>query len=177
MKKNLPGELSQEEMIRRAIRVNHAGEYGAKYIYKGQIAVLKNSSLNNELQHMLEQECQHLEFFSKQINEHNVRPSFLLPFWRVAGYALGAGTALMGKKYAMTCTAAVEDVIDDHYNAQLKFFPESELREGIARIREEEIEHRNIATDYVGERKFMDRLLESAIKQGCRLAILVAKKL
>ncbi|GFZ89447.1 2-nonaprenyl-3-methyl-6-methoxy-1,4-benzoquinol hydroxylase [Rickettsiales bacterium] len=177
MKKNLPGDLSQEKIIERAIRVNHAGEYGAKYIYKGQIAILKNSSLNGELQHMLEQECRHLEFFNKQINKYKVRPSFLLPLWRVAGYALGAGTALMGKRYAMTCTAAVEDVIDDHYNAQLGFLPESALKEGIAKIREEEIEHQNTATDYIGKRKFMDRLLESAIKRGCKLAILVAQKL
>ena len=36
------------------------------------------------------------------------RPTALLPFWHVAGYALGAGTALLGKEAAMACTVAVE---------------------------------------------------------------------
>jgi len=36
----LPGDPPKEEMIARMIRVNQAGEYGAKRIYAGQIAVL-----------------------------------------------------------------------------------------------------------------------------------------
>jgi hypothetical protein len=34
--------------------------------------------------------------------------------------AIGAGTALMRKEAAMTCTEAVETVIGDHYNEQLR---------------------------------------------------------
>ena len=36
----LPGDLSQSDLVERFIRVNHAGEFGAKRIYEGQLAVL-----------------------------------------------------------------------------------------------------------------------------------------
>lgn len=52
--------------------------------------------------------------------DNRVRPSALLPFWNIAGFALGAGTALLGKEAAMACTVAVEDVIGDHYNSQIR---------------------------------------------------------
>ncbi len=39
-KGRMPGDPDPEEMKRRMIRVDHAGEYGALRIYQGQLAVL-----------------------------------------------------------------------------------------------------------------------------------------
>jgi 3-demethoxyubiquinol 3-hydroxylase len=65
---------------------------------------------------MWDQEKHHLKEFEKLIPKYRVRPTLLLPLWDIAGFALGAGTALLGKEAAMACTVAVEDVISDHYN-------------------------------------------------------------
>ena len=65
-----------------------------------------------------EQEQRHLDAFDKLIGERRVRPSALHPLWHVAGYALGAATALLGREAAMACTVAVEEVIDEHYARQ-----------------------------------------------------------
>ena len=102
------------------IRVDHAGEYGAVRIYEGQLAVLKGRASDDTIRHMAEQEQRHLKAFDALVNERRVRPTALEPLWRVAGFALGAATALMGEKAAFACTAAVEEAIDEHYAAQIE---------------------------------------------------------
>lgn len=116
-------ELTQYEkdIISPMIRVDQSGEVGAYYIYKGQIAVLGGDpKLRPLLEMMWDQEKHHLKLFSDLVGEHRVRPSLLRPLWEVAGFAVGAGTALLGKEAAMACTEAVETVIGDHYNEQLR---------------------------------------------------------
>ena len=107
--------------IRDSIRVDHAGEYGATKIYDGQIAIFgKDSKIGKTIQHMADQEKEHIDKFNDLIIEHKVRPTALLPVWNIAGFALGASTALIGEKAAMACTVAVEKVIGEHYQEQLE---------------------------------------------------------
>ena len=111
---------THREVLEEIIRVDHAGEYGATKIYDGQIAIFgKSSKLGKTIQHMADQEQEHIDKFNELILEHRVRPTALLPLWNVAGFALGASTALMGEKAAMACTVAVEKVIGEHYQEQL----------------------------------------------------------
>lgn len=65
---------------------------------------------------MWDQEIEHLRTFEQLIAKQNVRPTVLLPLYSLAGYMLGATTALLGKEAAMACTIAVEETITDHYN-------------------------------------------------------------
>src|SRR5687767_6882298 len=146
-KRPLPGDPSREELVRRMMRVNHAGEYGAKRIYDGQLAVLKRSPVAPVIRRMAEQERRHLEAFEKLLPERRVRPTALHPLWHAAGYALGAATALLGERAAMACTVAVEDVIDEHYRRQSAMLgsSEPELKATIEEYREDEREHRALA--------------------------------
>ncbi|KAL3311809.1 ubiquinone biosynthesis monooxygenase Coq7 [Cichlidogyrus casuarinus] len=136
-----------KKMLDRMIRINHAGEYGANRIYEGQLAVLGNTQSGPLIQHMLEQEQVHLKKFEELMPQYRVRPTVLLPFWHLAGFALGAGTALIGKEAAMACTVAVESVISDHYNDQIRELMEEdpeafkELMDTIKKFRDEELEH------------------------------------
>src|SRR5438128_328332 len=114
----LPGDLEPDALIHRIIRVDHAGEYGAKRIYEGQLAVLGRSAAAPALRHMAEQEQTHLAAFETLMVERRVRPTLLQPVWHLAGFALGAATALLGERAAMACTIAVEEVIDAHYQSQ-----------------------------------------------------------
>ena len=113
-KTRLAGDLSPEAEVERMIRVDHAGEYGAKRIYAGQLAVLGKSEHGPILRHMAEQEEKHLKYFTDAIGDRGVRPTALLPLWHAAGFALGAATAMMGPRAAMACTVAVEEAIDEH---------------------------------------------------------------
>src|ERR1700760_3675582 len=139
-----PGSPTDTEAM---IRVDHAGEYGAVRIYQGQLAVLKNSAAADTIRHMAEQEERHLKTFDRLVNERRVRPTALEPVWRVAGFALGAATALMGEKAAMACTAAVEEVIDEHYAGQIAKLGDGdkELKSTVADFRADEIAHRDEA--------------------------------
>lgn len=69
---------------------------------------------------MRDQEQHHLSTFDKLISERRVRPTALSPIWNVGAFALGMSTAMLGKEAAMACTEAVEDVISEHYNDQLR---------------------------------------------------------
>lgn len=164
----------------RIIRVDQAGEYGAKRIYAGQLAVLGDrAAIAGEVRHMAEQEEEHLARFNELIAERGVRPSALQPFWHVAGFALGAATALIGPKAAMACTAAVEEEIDRHYTQQLDELGEDdpELSGLIARFREDEREHRDTALAAGAEQAPAYPLLSGAIRLGCRMAIRLAERI
>jgi len=174
----LPGDLSEKEKIARIIRVDHAGEYGAKRIYAGQIAVLGNNPVGEVIRHMAEQEEKHLAAFNELIAERKIRPTVLLPLWHVAGFALGAATALMGEKAAMACTVAVEEVIDWHYHGQEESLGENEkdLREKISEFRAEENEHKQTGIAHGAENAPGYELLKAGIKSATRLAIWLSER-
>ena len=165
--------------LERYIRVDHAGERAAQQIYRGQLVVLGQHEMGDEIRHMMEQEVEHLETFDTLINERNVRPSFLDPVWGAAGFALGVVTAAMGPKAAMACTIAVEEVIGEHYQKQAKNLgsDEASLKKTIERFRDEELEHRDIAVDYKGREARHYKLLRDVIQKGCRKAIRIAEKI
>ena len=175
----LPGDPTAREMVTRAIRVDHAGEYGAKRIYQGQLAVLGRGPHGDTLRHMQAQEQVHLDHFSQLIGQRQVRPTALLPFWHVAGFALGAATALLGPKAAMACTVAVEETIDEHYREQHAQLGEDEapLRDTVEKFRQEELEHRDIGLEHGAEQAPGYKLLHAAIRAGCRLAIKASERI
>lgn len=177
--RDLPGDLPRDELIRRMIRVDHAGEYGARRIYEGQLAVLGHRPDAGPIRHMAAQEERHLKAFDKLLAERRVRPTALHPLWHVAGYALGAATALLGREAAMACTVAVEEVIDEHYANQARRLgaDEPELKNMIEGFRAEEIEHREIALAEGAARAPAHDLLTAAVKTGSRLAIWLAERL
>jgi 3-demethoxyubiquinol 3-hydroxylase len=166
--------------VEAMIRVDHAGEYGAVRIYEGQLAVLgaRNSSTAAAIRKMAEQEQRHLKAFDRLINERRVRPTALEPVWRVAGFALGAATALLGEKAAMACTAAVEEVIDEHYAGQVERLDhDPALKATVQDFRAEEIAHRDEALAHGAEDAPGYRLLSETIKAGCRLAIKLSERI
>lgn len=164
----------------RMLRVDQAGEYGATRIYAGQLAVMGNrAALSGEVQHMAEQEAEHRRKFDALLVERGVRPTALQPFWGVAGFALGAATALIGPKAAMACTAAVEQEIDRHYTQQLDELGDDdpELAGMIREFRDDERAHRETALANGAEQAVAYPLLSGAIRLGCRLAIRLAERI
>ena len=162
------------------LRVDQAGEYGATRIYAGQLAVLGDQQPASALvARMAAQEQGHLRHFDAMLAERGVRPTLLQPVWRVAGFALGAATAMVSPQAAMACTAAIEDEIDVHYSEQLEALGETEpaLSETIGRFQADEREHRDAAIEAGAEDSFGYPLLYSAIRAGCRVAIELSKRI
>ncbi len=177
--KSSPGQSSSRKQIASMLRVNLAGETGAKRIYEGQLAVLKRSTVAPLLEHMLNQELTHLKAFETLVVENHVRPTLFHPLWHVAGYALGAATALLGEKAAMACTAAVEEVIDHHYEKQLILLGDENptLSNLIYTCQQEEREHRDIALEQGALDAPAYPLLSHAIKTASSVAIWLSEKL
>ena len=176
-----PGTRATDD-IAAMIRVDHAGEYGAVRIYEGQLAVFSaragSERATAAIKRMSDQEQRHLTRFDALINERRVRPTALEPVWRLAGFTLGAVTALMGEKSAMACTAAVEEVIDAHYASQLSRLDEDEdLKKTIEEFRKDEIAHRDEALAHGAAAAPGFKLMSEAIKAGCRLAIKLSERL
>lgn len=164
------------------IRVDQAGEFGATRIYAGQLAVMGDRGPHSaEIRAMAEQEAGHRAEFDALMAKRGVRPTALQPFWNVAGYALGAGTALLGPEAAMACTAAVETEIDKHYSDQLDELEaegdDPELADMIHRFREDEREHLDAALEAGAEKAPAYPLLSAAIRLGCKVAIRVSEKI
>ena len=162
------------------LRVNQAGEYGATRIYAGQLAVLgRSSTAAHQIARMAAQEQRHLERFDRMMTERKVRPTALQPLWSVAGFALGAATAMISEKAAMACTEAVETEIDKHYSEQLAAMGDEDP-EFAAEIRDfqaEELEHRETAREHGAQEAIAYPVLTGAIRAGCRLAIELSKRI
>ena len=178
MQNRLPGDPTPRQIVSRTIRVDHAGEYGAKRIYQGQIAVLRGTRYEPILRHMQAQEQEHLDTFSTLIAQRRVRPTALLPLWHLAGFALGAGTALMGEKAAHACTEAVETVIGEHYAGQVAELEarDAPLAAELAQFRDEELAHRDTAIEEGAFDAPAYGVLSAVIRAGCRAAIKVSEK-
>ena len=178
-RRSLPGDPLPERAVDAMLRVDQAGEYGARRIYEGQMAVLGRSAAGAILRKMHAQELKHLKARDTRLGERQVRPTLLAPVWHVAGFALGAATALMGERAAMACTVAVEEVIDKHYQGQVERLGEAEpkLRETFETFRKEEVEHRDTAMSQGAQEAPGYGLLTTAIKAGSRLAIWLSQKI
>ncbi len=179
----MPGDGGKARRVEEMIRVDHAGEYGAVAIYRGQRAVFdkrpSTQRIAAQLAEMEADEQSHLDAFDRLIMERKVRPTALMPFWSVAGYGLGVVTALLGEKAAHACTEAVESVIEGHYDAQvgeLQDFGEDQLAEKFAQFRDEETAHKDLAVQEGAKEAAAYPLLSGLIKLGCRVAIKVTEK-
>jgi ubiquinone biosynthesis monooxygenase Coq7 len=182
-RKPKPAAPGSSADIESMIRVDHAGEYGAVRIYEGQLAVLKRrkgaGASVETIAHMAEQEQRHLKAFDQLVNERRVRPTALEPVWRIAGFALGAATAALGEKAAFACTAAVEEVIDEHYASQIAALGDKDpaLASAVTEFRADEAAHRDTAIAQGAEQAPGYRLLSETIKAGCRIAIKLSERI
>jgi len=176
-------EKTNKKTLEEIIRVDHAGERGAIKIYEGQLLALKtikqDQILKDKIEEMKEHELEHLNYFEKQIQKRKIKPTYLLPLWDVMGVALGFGTAMIGKKAAMLCTASVEEVIEDHYQNQLKKLgnDEMELKAKIEKFKNDEINHKNIAYETGATNKGLYSIMDKLIKTGSRIAITISEKI
>lgn len=176
-------KMKASKQYKEMIRVNQAGEFGAQVIYQGQIAAFKlkgDDETVKLVEHMKLQEDEHFDYFNKKLKEDKIRPTAMHPVWKVGGYALGFFTALADKKAAMTCTTAVEEVIDEHYQEQIKYLDkegdDTDLKEKIEKFREEELEHRDIGYDHNAADLQCFKPLSAFIKGTTKFAIAVSKK-
>ena len=176
-------EKTNQKTLEEIIRVDHAGERGAIKIYEGQLLALKtlkqDEDLKNKIEAMKEHEKEHLEYFEREIHKRKIKPTYLLPLWDLAGVALGFGTVLLGKKAAMLCTASVEEVIEDHYQNQLKKIgnDEMDLKARIQKFKNDEIEHKNIAYKSGATNKGIYSVMDRVIKTGSKIAITISEKI
>jgi 3-demethoxyubiquinol 3-hydroxylase len=179
-----PGDPDPRKTVERVIRVDQAGEFGAVRIYEGQLAALRwtgrsSSEAGRKIAHMARAEREHRAAFDKIMVQRRVRPTALSPLWSLAGFGLGAVTALMGDKAAMACTVAIEETIDEHYAAQAARLgdDEAELRSTVERFRADEIAHRDEALASGAEQAIGYPALTAAIKAGSRLAIWLSTRI
>ena len=174
---------TNQKTLEEIIRVDHAGERGAIKIYEGQLLALKtikqDEDLRDQIEEMKKQEKEHLEYFEKEIQKRKIKPTYLLPLWDVMGVALGFGTAILGKKAAMLCTASVEEVIEDHYQNQLKKLgnDEMDLKIKIEKFKGDEVNHKNMAYESGATNKGLYFIMDKVIKTGSRIAITISEKI
>ena len=174
---------TNQKKLEEFIRVDHAGERGAIKIYQGQLLALstikKNDYLKQKIEKMKIHEMEHANFFEKEIKKRHIKPTKFLPLWDLLGIGLGFGSAILGDKAAMLCTASVEEVIDKHYQKQIDQIKDDEknLRDKIIKFREDELHHKDIAYENGATKKGLYSLLDKVIKTGSKIAINISEKI
>ena len=174
---------TNKKFLEELIRVDHAGERGAIKIYEGQLLALKtfkqDEGLKKQIEEMKDHEKEHYEFFENEIKKRNIQPTKLLPLWDLMGVTLGFGTAMLGEKAAMLCTASVEEVIDGHYKEQTYKLgeDEKELKEKILKFRDDELHHKDIAYENGATKKGLFGVLDKIIKTSSKIAIKISEKI
>jgi ubiquinone biosynthesis monooxygenase Coq7 len=178
-----PGQSADAARVAEMIRVDHAGEFGAVQIYRGQRAVFERIDSKRHAARLIAEmeagEAEHLATFDRLVMEREGRPTLMAPLWRVAGFGLGAATALMGEKAAHACTEAVEEVIEEHYARQSETLHgvDGELKDVVDRFREDEMAHRDTAIEQGARDALAYPVLSALIKFGCRAAIRISEKI
>jgi len=174
---------TNKKILEEIIRVDHAGERGAIKIYEGQLLALstvkQDKNLKRIIEEMKEQEREHLEYFEKEIQKRKMKPTYLLPLWDLMGISLGFGTALLGKKVTMLCTASVEEVIENHYESQLRKIGEDEkdLKKKIEKFKRDEVNHKNTAYESGADKTGIYSIMDKIIKTGSKIAITISEKI
>ena len=174
---------TNKKTLEEIIRVDHAGERGAIKIYEGQLLALKtfkqNEYLKKTIEEMKEHENEHYDFFDNEIKRRNIAPTKFLPLWDLMGVTLGFGTAMLGEKATMLCTASVEEVIGDHYKNQTYKIndDEIELKNKILKFRDDELSHKDIAYEGGATKTGLFGLLDIVIKTSSRIAITISEKI
>jgi len=174
---------TDQKILEEIIRVDHAGERGAIKIYEGQLLALntirEDNNLKRIIEEMKEQEKEHLEYFEKEIQKRNMKATFMLPLWDLMGVSLGFGTALLGKKAAMLCTASVEEVIENHYENQLSKIGEDEkdLKTKIEKFKGDEVNHKNTAYESGATKSGLYSIMDKIIRTGSKIAITISEKI
>ena len=181
-----PDFTNLNDKITEFVRVDQAGEFGAKRIYQGQLKAVKDKQAHKLIYSMMKQELIHLNYFSKQIEERRVRPTMLFPLWNIGGYLLGWISAFMGVKIAMLTTEAIEEVIEKHYQSQVDYLTEKikenevdnlDLLANIKQFRQDEIEHKHIAISGGSQNALLPKLWIALIRKICLGAIYLSKKI
>lgn len=171
----------EKSKIDEIIRVDHAGEFGAQRIYEGQIKNTKDAKEKAQIQHMLEQELEHLEYFEKKIATTGARPTMLMPFWNFIGYAIGAISSRIDPKTAMLVTEGVEEVIEQHYQEQIDFLeksdPKNTMIKDLKKFRQDEIDHKHIAIDHNSRQAPFAPFFALCVHYMCKVAISLSKKI
>ena len=174
---------TDKKLLEEFIRVDHAGERGAIKIYEGQLLALntlyKDEKLKKIIEEMKSHEKEHSDFFEKEIQKRNIKPTKLLPLWDLLGVGLGFSSTLLGKKAAMLCTASVEEVIDDHYKNQINQLgnDEKRLKKKIMKFRKDELHHKDIAYKEGATKKGFYSIFDTIIKTGSKIAISISQKI
>ena len=174
---------TNKNKIEEFIRVDHAGERGAIKIYEGQLlalnTIVKNDELKKKIEEMQIHEREHCDYFENEIKKRNIKPTKFLPLWDLLGVGLGFGSAIIGKKATMLCTASVEEVIDEHYQNQINQLKndEKELKSKIIKFRNDELEHKDIAYEEGATKDGFYSIMDKIIKTGSKIAIGISEKI
>ena len=174
---------TNKNKVEEFIRVDHAGERGAIKIYEGQLlalnTIIKNDELKKKIEEMQVHEKEHCDYFEKEIKKRNIKPTKFLPLWDLLGVGLGFGSAIIGKKATMLCTASVEEVIDEHYQNQINQLnnDEKELKDKIVKFRNDELHHKDIAYEEGATKEGFYSIMDKIIKTGSKIAIGISEKI
>ena len=146
---NVPdfADLPLDHHLVAELRSDHAGECGAVQIYAGILAISRNSEVRRFARQHLRTELRHRRFFEEWLPD--AHKSRLIGVWNLAGWLLGATSALFGARAVFATIEAVETFVEAHYLAQIEHMRGipalSDLADTLQAFCDDEVEHQQDA--------------------------------
>ena len=173
-----PDEATQ--LIRRILRVNHAGEHGAVSIYQAQIQRLNgaDSELREWLNETLDHERRHRTAFQDAMPPRGAKPCRALVIWKSGGSLLGWFSSAFGRVGVLVCTQAVEETVHRHLLEQISFLDRAdpELADIVRDILKEEVDHLVYARDRLPQRSLVLRIARALISLATETLIAISTR-
>jgi ubiquinone biosynthesis monooxygenase Coq7 len=164
-----------QRLVRRILRVNHAGEHGAISIYRAQIvrANARAPDLAPWLEDTLAHEQRHRAAFREAMLSRAARPCRAMGLWSLGGWLLGWGAALAGRTGILACTAAVERTVHAHMALQVAFLIEADpdLAVIVQDVLRDEVAHLAYAEDRLPSRAMTSAILRPLISAATEVLI------
>jgi len=170
----------QPRWLQQELRSDHAGEVGAVMIYRGVLAISRNSSVRQFAEAHLCTEQKHLKLMEDIVPVAG--RTRLLPVWRLMGWLTGALPALFGPRAVFATIEAVETFVDRHYEQQIvRLDPEGPydaLRQLLVDCQADEVSHRDEAAQLATPaRGLLLRLWCTIVGAGSAAAVVAAKRI
>ena len=133
----------EQDLARRLMRVNHAGETAAQALYRGQALVTQDPELRQDLLTAAAEEHDHLAWCQQRAEQLGGGVSRLAPLWYSGSFAIGVAAGLAGDKASLGFLAETEKQVTAHLEDHLERLSENDqtTRAILEQMRDDEIQH------------------------------------
>lgn len=138
-----PTEKTAREHTAGLMRINHVGEVCAQGLYGGAKFFAQSDTTYQFLHQAQKDELTHLSWCNIRLSQLNGRPSYLIPFYYAASFAMGAGAGVISDPFSLGFVVETEKQVEEHLKTHIQDLSPSDTmtHETLKKMQEDESGH------------------------------------